>query len=158
MNTRKNIINTLLSLPAAAILVATALAENSASTRSLPFHGTLSGPEVFTLESPVFTVDGTGIGNATGIGRFTASWHRDISNVDGSQTASYEYVAANGDVLLIESVGQAVSPIPPIHIMEIGTIVGGTGRFSGATGVVTIQRIVVFTGPTTSITSDTIFG
>jgi hypothetical protein len=155
----KNIIKALICMPAAAMLIVTAVAETSINTPPLPFRGTLSGPEVFILEFPLLTVDGTGTGNATELGRFTASWHREISNVDGSQTASYEYVAANGDALWIESVGQAdMSIAPDVHVLEIGTIIGGTGRFSGATGRVTIERIVVFTGPNTSMTSDSISG
>jgi hypothetical protein len=49
-------------------------------------------------------------------------------------------VAANGDVLIADFTGQAqVGPI--VSIVEHATITGGTGRFAGAIGSFTIERV-----------------
>ena len=49
-------------------------------------------------------------------------------------------------------------PAPNIHVVETATITGGTGRFTGATGTLSIERIVVITGPDTDVTSQWIDG
>ena len=52
-------------------------------------------------------------------------------------------VAANGDSLFAEGTGQGTPTEIPgiISIVETYTITGGTGRFAGATGNFTVQRL-----------------
>jgi hypothetical protein len=155
----KTFTKTLFYAQMAAMLLASAIINTSASQIEVPFRGSLGGDETSDLPFPLFFVDGAGTGNATHLGRFTATWHRQGSLIDGSQTATYQYTAANGDSLFIESVGQADMTLAPnIHVIETGTITGGTGRFAGATGTFTIERVVVITGPDTTFTSDTLEG
>jgi len=147
------------SLQLALVLVAGVLARASASGQAVPFRATLDADEVATFDSPVhFTVEGEGVGHATHLGRFTATLHRDGNLVDGTLTASYEFTAANGDKLFVESVGQADLSVPDVHVLETGTITGGTGRFEGATGTISIERVVTFTGPTTDTTTHVMDG
>ena len=146
-------------LQLAVLLLAAAAIQASASPQGVPFSGTLDGEETFEVAFPDLTVDGDGVGHASHLGRFTATWHREGSQLDGSLNATYEFTAANGDKLFVESVGQAdLSMLPNIHVVETGTITGGTGRFEGATGTLAIERIVVPTGPDTSTTSHEIEG
>ena len=141
MNT---ITKTSVYLQITALLLTTAFAGPVAGDKQLPFRGSLPGDEISELPFPLFFVQGSGTGNAAHLGHFTAIWEREGSLIDGSQTASYHFIAANGDSLFIESVGQAdMTLAPDIHVVEIAIITGGTGRFTGATGTFMIERVVV---------------
>jgi hypothetical protein len=54
----------------------------------------------------------------------------------------YYFVAANGDTLTAEFDGVS-TPVAPgfLYIVETATITGGTGRFAGATGSFTVERL-----------------
>ena len=146
-------------LQLAVVVMAAALTRASASTHGIPFHATLDADEVATFDNPVhFTVEGEGVGHATHLGRFTATLQREGFVVDASLLASYEFTAANGDKLFVESVGQADLSVPDVHVLETGTVVGGTGRFEGATGTIAVERVVTFTGPTTDTTTHVMEG
>ena len=55
---------------------------------------------------------------------------------------TYEFTAANGDMLFAEFTGHATPTATPgvLYIEETATITGGTGRFAGATGSFTTER------------------
>jgi hypothetical protein len=59
-------------------------------------------------------------------------------------SGSAEFIAANGDSLFTEVTGQATPTEDPdiASIVEIYTIVGGTGRFASATGEFTMERLL----------------
>jgi hypothetical protein len=146
-------------LQLALVVMAAALTHASESPHGIPFRATFDADEVATFDSPVhFTVEGQGEGQATHLGRFTATLHREGFVVDASLIASYEFTAANGDKLFVESVGQADLSVPDVHVLETGTVTGGTGRFEGATGTIAIERVVTFTGPTTDTTTHVMEG
>ena len=154
-----NLKTNLLYLPMISVLLATALARPMAAEQPLPFHGSLPGSETTEVLDPLLFVNGSGGGNITHLGRVTASWDRVGLLTDGTLTASYHFISANGDSLFVESIGQAdLEMAPDIHVVEIGTITGGTGRFEGATGSLRIERIVVLTGPDTDTTSQSFDG
>jgi len=56
-------------------------------------------------------------------------------------------MGANGNSLNAEAVGQASENRTPnmLNLVEIYTITGGTGRFAGASGTVTLNRLVSVT-------------
>ena len=58
-------------------------------------------------------------------------------------TGTYEFTAANGDTLTADVVGRAMPTGTPgvLAIVEVATITGGTGRFAGATGSFTVERL-----------------
>ncbi len=96
---------------------------------------------------PTLSLTGTGSGNATHLGRFAYSY-AGVLNINpdfsGTGTLYYDFVAANGDHLYSvgEGVGVAVEGLPgTIHVVEAHIITGGTGRFAGATGNFTIDRL-----------------
>ena len=155
----RTITKTLLYLQMAAMLVTAALADPAASTKGIPFRGSLAGDESYEIQFPLLLINGSGTGNATHLGHFTATWDREGSLIDGSLIASYHFIAANGDSLFIESIGQADNTLSPdIHVLEICTITGGTGRFAGATGSFTLERVVVLTDPGSDTTSHSFNG
>jgi hypothetical protein len=116
----------------------------------LPLKGTLQAAESGIFNPgppPTLYLTGTGWGNATHLGRFTYSY-AGLLNINpdfsGTGTLYYDFVAANGDHLYSvgDGVGVAVEGLPgTIHVVEVHTITGGTGRFVGATGNFTIDRL-----------------
>ena len=57
---------------------------------------------------------------------------------------SVEFVAANGDRVFADILGQSTPTSTPdlVSIVEILTITGGTGRFAEASGTVISQRLL----------------
>jgi hypothetical protein len=109
----------------------------------VPFHGTLQGAETDVVTFPTLSVDGSGTGNATHLGKFQASWLITVNiSIDPSpSTGSLEFIAADGSRLFTDVVGEG-SGAPLAHITECNTITGGTGRFAGASGAFAIHRVV----------------
>lgn len=143
---------TKLCLPALAIFLTMTLAGVAATDKQVPFKGALQGQEtdVFQGSPPELTllVNGEVSGIATHLGRFTMSYRVTVSVPAGSSTGFVQLTAANGDMIFASSVGQAtaVPNMPGINqIVEINTITGGTGRFAGAKGTFTIERLVDLT-------------
>ena len=67
-----------------------------------------------------------------------------VSLPASSSTGSAQLIAANGDMIFTTIVGQAepVRDTPGLlRIVEINTITGGTGRFAGAKGSFTMERL-----------------
>ena len=56
-------------------------------------------------------------------------------------------MGSNGDSLHAEAVGQATENRTPgmLNVVDIYKITGGTGRFSGASGTITLNRLVSVT-------------
>ena len=124
----------------------------------VPFHGTILGAEIDGVAFPTLSVDGSGAGIATHLGKFTVSWlvTVDISTNPSPSTGTFDFIAANGDHLFTDIIGEG-SGAPIAHITECNTITGGTGRFAGAAGAFTIRRVVdMSTGSTSGAFDGTI--
>ena len=80
------------------------------------------------------------------------TWDLTVNLSDSSATGTFHFIAANGDSIFTEIVGQAEPTGTPgvNHIVEINTITGGTGRFAGATGSFTLERLIDLTTGVTS--------
>jgi hypothetical protein len=106
---------------------------------SVPFRGQYTQEGRARFEPPdtlVITADLTG--TATHLGQFTA---KSEGRGDGNTgTGTITFSAANGDQLFCETVGLENEFIPPnvSKVVMTISIVGGTGRFSGATGSFTL--------------------
>ena len=101
--------------------------------------------------------DGSGGGIATHLGRFTLAWEFTVNVVDGTGSGPVRYTAANGDQIFMTAVGQSEPTATPgvFHIVEIQNVTGGTGRFSGAKGGFTVERLIDLT---TGLTSGSFHG
>ena len=88
-----------------------------------------------------FTITGTVEGTATHLGPFTARTVDNVSSTSGVGT--WDFTARNGDQLFSETVGVETEFEPPniSHVTLHATIVGGTGRFAGASGELTIEFV-----------------
>lgn len=108
---------------------------------SVPFAGRFRGGETSQAVFPLLYVDGEVAGNASHLGRFKLDYDLvvDLTTISSSGTA--ELIAANGDSLFAEVLGQATVVGPEeVSIVEEYTIIDGTGRFEGATGSFTLRR------------------
>jgi len=112
----------------------------AAADRAVPFHGRLSAIETDDVSFPTILVNGTGSGNATHLGKFTFTFDVAVDLVTGSGPASVEFVAANGDSVFGEGVGQATDSGGGVTIVESYGITGGTGRFAQASGEIVLVR------------------
>jgi hypothetical protein len=108
-------------------------------------HGTLETTESGAPQpgTPIVVRHLEGVGTASHLGRFTvvADLTLNLATASGSGTGTY--TAANGDVLTTTATGQAVLAAGIATVTETVTITGGTGRFAGATGSLTVVRRVV---------------
>jgi hypothetical protein len=101
-------------------LAALALASPAMAGEQVPFKGHGSG--VLYAD---FTISGAG--EASHMGRLTFASSTTPPNVGG-----VTFTAANGDMLFIIGVSSTI--IDSTHVLNYHVIVGGTGRFQGATG------------------------
>ena len=125
----------------------------------VPFRGSLAGVVTITpLEPPFASVLIEATGNATQLGRFTVEVPHVVNQAIRIGAGSYQFKAANGDVLTADFTGQATLIAPGVlATVETATITGGTGRFTGATGSFTAERLFfIATGFTTGSFEGTI--
>jgi hypothetical protein len=129
---------------AVALLASVLLARPVEAGKQVPFKGKLEGVVTRSGAPPIITVDIAAEGNASQLGRFELSIPHSVDVTTRTAIGSYLFVAANGDTLIAEFVGQSM-PLPEdptvLHIVETATITGGTGRFAGATGGFTSERL-----------------
>ena len=135
-----------LALAALAVLGLTGI---TTAGEQVPFKGRLEGVVTITPvpNGPPTLVDVlvTATGNATHLGKFALTVpHRvDRSTMPPSATGFYHFTAANGDKVYAEFTGIASPTATPgvLYIEETATITGGTGRFAGATGSFSVDRL-----------------
>jgi hypothetical protein len=110
-----------------------------------PFKGTFEGTltERIPLTPPTFHDPFDMTGTATHPGNFDLVEEDvvDFGIVPPTGAGTCTFVAANGDTLVADTIGHS-SPVEPgvVLITEHAIIIGGTGRFAGATGSFTVQR------------------
>jgi hypothetical protein len=129
-------------LQMAAVFLTTALP--GAMAAEAPFKGSFQAVETDTVEFPTLTVAGSGTGNATHLGKFTMTYAAEVNLVTRVGIGSVEFIAADGDHVFADTLGQATPTGTPnvVSIVEILTITGGTGRFADATGTVISTRLL----------------
>jgi hypothetical protein len=132
----------ILALVALAVI---GLASPAMAAHQVPFKGRLEGVVAATPVNPPFIVDVlvSATGNATHLGRFTLAIPHQVNRAIGTAIGTFQFTAANGDMLSADFSGQSMStPTPGIlYIVETATITGGTGRFAGSTGSFTCERL-----------------
>ena len=148
-----------------ALLAVLGLAGPVAAGEQVPFGGSFTGVVTVTVtpgSPPIASANVNATGEATQLGQFTlAIPHSVIFTPTFPRTSSgfYNFVAANGDTLSASFTG-LVNPIPGVPgvlaAVESANITGGTGRFAGATGHFTVERVALIdpaTGTGTTIGS-----
>jgi hypothetical protein len=129
----------------ASALAGSAPARPAEARNALPFRGRLEGTATSVPLTPPF-IDTilVATGNASHLGRFTLTMREVVNLEAATSTQTFEFVAANGDTLTAAGTGTAAPGETPgvLAIVETGTITGGTGRFAGATGSFTVERLL----------------
>jgi hypothetical protein len=130
----------------ALLLASTALAAPASGAQPVPCKGTWQATETtVAFIFPFAYQEATVSGNATQLGRFTAHYAAVVNVLNFTATSTTEFVAADGDKLFVEGIGISATPTGDpnsFNIVEQGTITGGTGRFAGATGSYTLNRVI----------------
>jgi hypothetical protein len=108
----------------------------------LPFHGSLEAAETDTFSFPFVTVRLTGTGQATDLGRFTATFDLQVDVRTSTSLGAFTLIAANGDRVFGTLSGRSTDAGGIASIVETAIATGGTGRFADATGSFTIERVL----------------
>jgi len=130
---------------ALAVVVVLGLAGPVAAGEQVPFKGRFEAVETHRpLDPPLVLIDVDATGSATHLGKFTLDIEAILNFKTKAAVGSYEFTAANGDTLTADFTGQSSRTATPgvIHIEEIATITGGTGRFAGASGSFVCERLL----------------
>src|SRR5919198_3534656 len=139
MKTRRRLFCALVAVSA----VALAIIAVSAVAAETPFKGTVNAVETSQFVFPIASVNREGTGTATYLGKYTEHATLQINVLTMSSTGSSTFTAANGDTLSASVVGHATKIGPTVlSIVEVYTITGGTGRFAGALGTLTLESTV----------------
>jgi hypothetical protein len=154
----KTFVSIMIALLLLTILASTTFAAPAAGERQLLLKGSLQATETHLVTPPTMLVDATGSGNATQLGNFTMAFQAEVylpTLFAASESATV--VAADGSTLFGEGSGQGTLTETPgvVSIVETYTITGGTGRFAGASGNFTVERLI---DRATLISSGTISG
>ena len=125
----KSIMKSILGLQMTAMFLTAALAGPAAARKEVPFKGSVQAVEIYDVQFPTMFVDTPGIGVATHLGLFTVTWEFEVDLSNGKGIGSADFIAANGDSVFTESLGQGTTGDPDIHqVVETHTI-RGDGSF-----------------------------
>ncbi|MCA1595068.1 MAG: hypothetical protein LC772_01370 [Chloroflexi bacterium] len=120
------------------------LSRPAVAADQVPFQGSLEAVVTrIPLAPPLVGVILNGTGNATHLGSFTFTAPHVVNLATRVASGSYEFAAANGDMVYADFVGHSTLTDEPgvIRIVEVATITGGTGRYASATGAFTVVRL-----------------
>ena len=156
----KTITKTIMYLQVAVLCFATAFA--GPNLKKKDFSGPIASVETDDIDfaTLIMLVDGAGTGQAEHLGQFTYTFEFvvDLSTIIG--VGSAEFTAANGDSFSTTITASGVLNTPPgfNRVIEQHTIVGGTGRFAGASGSFILDRLVTATGTNPAVSVGTVDG
>jgi hypothetical protein len=116
--------------------------------KQVPFKGSIQGHEIDIPQGgpppTTLSVDGSATGIGSHVGEFSFTYRVTVNLADGTATGSAELIAANGDRIFTTIAGSSEPTDTPgvSNITETNTITGGTGRFAGAQGSFTVERLI----------------
>jgi hypothetical protein len=122
------------------LTASTVLAQNQKNNFSV--LGSFSGHDIGVVQGGTLQATESGVGTASHIGRFNFALNATVDLATAHATGVFLMVLSNGDVIYGSFSGQGNMISPNLgHIVEHMTINGGTGRFQGATGDFTLDRL-----------------
>ena len=134
----------LAAILALAVLAVLRLAGPAPAGEQAPFKGSFEGDVTHTpIDANNDSVLVEATGNATRLGLFTLDIQHVVNRPTMTAVGTYEFTAANGDKVYADFSGMAsLTGIPGVlYVEEDAIITGGTGRFAGATGSFTTERL-----------------
>ena len=125
----------------AAMLMVLSATAVLAQVKTLEVQGSFDGHGIGVVQPPNLQATASGAGNASKIGRFTYALQAAVNGLNNTSSGVFLLVFNNGDVIhgVLSGHGGLAGPN---NIVENLTINGGTGRFQGATGSLTLDHIV----------------
>ena len=137
-------------LSAATIILIMTLAVPAVA--QIKFDGAIQGHERDIPKGTTQSTFGTVTGIVTNLGQISLTFELTIDLTSGKGTGfGVLLIGKNGDSIFTTTSGQFIPPFTPPgstlsvpRITETYTITGGTGRFKGATGQFTVERLVDF--------------
>lgn len=140
--------STLVAGFALAVVVAAGFACPASAGEHIPFKGRLEGRHVSRtpLDPPVFFDVFELTGNATHLGKFALVIEAivDFGTLPPTGEGTFTFTAANGDKLVADNTGSSALVAPGVVLITEHAIIDpdrSTGRFAGATGEFTIERL-----------------
>ena len=142
------------------VLSASAVLAEDAKVNNVQFKGAFDGHDNGVVQGATLVANASGAGTASHIGRFTYTTKATVDLTTGLGTGVFQLVVANGDVINGSFVGRGGETDTPNvgHIIELVAITGGTGRFRGASGDCTLDRLVDETTVPNTLTSGSLTG
>ena len=115
-----------------------------AAKHEVPFRGTMETVENPSNTFPIVHKTIEGVGQATLLGRFTMTVHSTVNLLTRTGSGTAEFVAADGSRIQASVTGGATPTGVPnqIRIVEVFTVLSGTGRFAGVTGLFSLDRLL----------------
>lgn len=136
--------------------VAIVAVASAGATTDVPFKGTNNVVVTITGQtSPnpyVYDFTASGGGEATQVGQFTYQEEGTINFATNEIAGTWTYIAANSDTLTGTYTADSSAPTITVQIE------GGTGRFAGATGEITIHLNLLTATATTATYKNTLTG
>ena len=115
-----------------------------AQVQALQIKGSIDATEDHTVTPPTMKVALEGTGHATLLGLYVLTVAEKVFLPTLASTGTFEIDTGGGATLFGTVAGQGtiISGGTEASITEVYTVAGGTGRFKGAAGAITVQRIV----------------
>jgi hypothetical protein len=133
----------------AAMFLTAAVSGLAAEAGRIPFNGTIEANESMQIfgDPPLFSVLGSGTANTTQLGQFSVlyTFIALLSAIESGEVAigASNYIAADGIIYTYSTgVGSPTGDPDVTSVVEMHTIAGGTGRYAGAKGSFTLNRLV----------------
>lgn len=141
---KKIFVSTLTAVLLLIVLASTVFAAPTTSGQRLLLKGSLQTSETQQAIFPTLYVSAMGSGHATQLGLFTISSQAQVNIPTLASSTSATLVAADGSSFFGVGMGQGTPTATPgiVSIVETYTIIGGTGRFAGASGSFTVERVL----------------
>ena len=145
--------------------VAWGLTGHTLAAERVPFKGSLEGLHVSrTPLDPPFVFDVFEVtGQATQLGQFELVIEAvvDFGGRPVTGEGTYTFTAANGDTLVADHIGSSALVVPGLVLITEHAIIDpdrSTGRFAGATGEFTVERLADAATGVTGVTSGSFEG
>ena len=132
--------------------MATATPLSFTSSGEVPFRASFDTQFQVNSAPPILDITVQGEGRALHMGTSKTFTTNEVVNIStGAGTATFTIITANGDTVVFESEFSVVPTNTGVTFDGTYEIVGGTGRFRGATGQGSLTGSAVFTGPTVGV-------
>ena len=115
------------------------------TTRDFSVVGSIETTDEVVFNFPAMTMNSTvdGAGQASQLGRYAFHMEVEVDLITETSAGTFSIEAADGDQLTgtVTGIGADTIEENVFQLTELLTIEGGTGRFEGASGTITLVRI-----------------